>query len=39
MTDWENFTTFRPAAHHEKSLGTMLGQLVAWSAALKPLRA
>lgn len=39
FTDFENFTTFKPAPLHEKSLNTMLDQLIAWSAALKPLRA
>jgi NAD(P)H-dependent FMN reductase len=37
--DFENFTTFEPASRHEKVVGTMLDQLVAWSGALKPLRA
>ncbi|HEY0715786.1 MAG TPA: NADPH-dependent FMN reductase, partial [Polyangia bacterium] len=37
-TDFENYTTFKPAPHHEKNLGTMLEQLVAWANALKPLR-
>lgn len=38
FTDFENFTTFKPAAMHEKSVGAMLNQLVAWGAALKALR-
>jgi NAD(P)H-dependent FMN reductase len=38
-TDFEKFSTFKPAALHEKSLATMLDQLVAWSGALKSLRA
>lgn len=38
FTDFENYSTFKPASHHEKSLGGMLDQLVAWSGALKPLR-
>ena len=38
FTDFENFTTFKPAAYHEKSVGQMLDQLVAWSDALKTLR-
>lgn len=37
-TDFENFKTFKPAAMHEKSLHTMLGQLVAWAGALKTVR-
>jgi len=39
MTDFESFTTFKPAPHHEKSVGTMLDQVLAWGGALKQLRA
>src|SRR5438477_12035755 len=38
VSDFENFTTFKPSSHHEKSMGTMLDQVVAWGAALKQLR-
>jgi NAD(P)H-dependent FMN reductase len=38
FSDFENYTTFKPAAHHEKSVNAMLDQLVAWSGALAPLR-
>jgi NAD(P)H-dependent FMN reductase len=38
FTDFENFTTFKPAPTHEKNLNTMLDQLIAWSGALAPLR-
>lgn len=38
FTDFENMRTFKPAAHHEKSINSMLDQLVAWSGALQPLR-
>jgi NAD(P)H-dependent FMN reductase len=38
FTDFENYTTFKPAAYHEKSVGQMLDQLIAWAGALKPLR-
>jgi NAD(P)H-dependent FMN reductase len=38
FTDFENYTKFKPAAHHEKSLSQMLDQLIAWSGALKTLR-
>ena len=38
MTDFENFTTFKPHLHHEKHLGTVLDQVVAWGGALKQLR-
>ncbi len=37
-TDFENFTTFKPAAMHEKSVGAMLDQLVLWSRALQTVR-
>ncbi|MGE0548297.1 MAG: NADPH-dependent FMN reductase [Kofleriaceae bacterium] len=37
-TDFENLTTFKPAAHHDKSVTEMLDQLIAWGTALKPLR-
>ena len=37
-TDFENFTTFKPAAAHEKSANAMLDQLVAWGGAMKTLR-
>jgi NAD(P)H-dependent FMN reductase len=37
-TDFENFAVFKPAPSHEKVLGTMLDQVIAWSGALKTLR-
>ena len=37
-TDFENFTVFKPAAQHEKSVGAMLDQLVSWSGALQSVR-
>ena len=37
-TDFENFTVFKPAERHEKAVGAMLDQLVAWSGALRALR-
>ncbi len=39
FTDFENFTSFEPAPHHEKSLNVLLNQVIAWGSALKPLRA
>jgi NAD(P)H-dependent FMN reductase len=39
VTDFENWTTFLPNERHEQSLGATLDQVVAWSAALAPLRA
>jgi NAD(P)H-dependent FMN reductase len=38
FTDFENFTTFTPAAIHDRSMNAMLDQVVAWAAALAPLR-
>jgi hypothetical protein len=38
FTDFENFSTFNPAAMHEKSANVMLDQVVAWGGALKTLR-
>ncbi len=37
-TDFENFSIFRPSPHHEKTVESMLDQLIAWGGALKPLR-
>ncbi len=37
-TDFENFTIFKPAPHHEQILSTVLSQVVAWGGALKSLR-
>lgn len=39
FTDFESFATFKPQALHEKSLKSMLDQLVAWSGAMKTVRA
>jgi len=39
FTDFENFSTFKPQALHEKSLKSMLDQLIAWSGAMKTVRA
>jgi len=38
FTDFENFSDFKPAAMHEKSLHTMLDQLVKWGTALRGVR-
>src|SRR3954469_24899834 len=38
FTDFENFATFKPAAMHEQTVGTMLDQVFAWSAALQGVR-
>lgn len=38
FTDFENFSVFKPAVHHERSVNAMFDQLVAWAGALQPLR-
>jgi NAD(P)H-dependent FMN reductase len=38
FTDFENFTTFKPAAMQEKAVDAMLDQVLAWGGALKTLR-
>src|SRR3954464_15170497 len=38
FTDFENFSTFRPAAHHEMAGNTMFDQLISWSQAMKTVR-
>lgn len=39
MTDFENFSVFKPGAHHGRSMTALLDQLVLWSQALKAVRA
>ncbi|MEV6837191.1 NAD(P)H-dependent oxidoreductase [Streptomyces sp. NPDC051133] len=39
MTEFENYTTLKPAEHSAAALDTLLDQVVAWSTALAPLRA
>lgn len=36
--DFENFTTFKPLPHQEKTLNQVFDQVEAWAGALKPLR-
>lgn len=38
FTDFENFSVFKPSAIHEKSLNTMVDQLISWGTALKSVR-
>ncbi|MBZ2208346.1 NADPH-dependent FMN reductase [Massilia soli] len=38
FSDFENYATFKPGQHHEKSVTTMLDELVSWSGALKTVR-
>ncbi|MGW4476757.1 NADPH-dependent FMN reductase [Nonomuraea sp. NPDC004354] len=37
--DFQDFTTFKPAAHQDDMLSKLLDQVVSWSTALRPLRA
>lgn len=39
FTDFENFSVFKPDARHEASLETLFDQVIAWSQALKTIRA
>src|SRR6266851_3006174 len=38
FTDFENYTVFKPASHHETAVNGMLDQVIAWGGALKTLR-
>jgi len=38
FTEFENFTTFKPAPYQEQYVNTMLDQVIAWGSALKALR-
>lgn len=38
LTDFENYSVFKPAPQHENTANTMLDQVLAWSGALKTLR-
>jgi hypothetical protein len=38
ITEFENFSVFKPGDYNIRALETMLDQVVAWSAALAPLR-
>jgi NAD(P)H-dependent FMN reductase len=38
ITDFENYSTFAPAAHHAAPLSTLLDQVVSWSGALQGVR-
>jgi NAD(P)H-dependent FMN reductase len=38
FTDFENFSTFKPAAFQEQAVTAMLDQLVSWSTALQTAR-
>lgn len=38
FSDFENFSVFKPAQYHEKSVNTMLEQIIAWGGALRTIR-
>jgi len=38
MTEFENFSVFKPGDYNVDALSTLLDQVIAWSAALAPLR-
>jgi hypothetical protein len=37
MTEFENFSVFKPGDYNLSALNTMLDQVLAWSTALAPL--
>jgi NAD(P)H-dependent FMN reductase len=39
LTEFENFTVFKPGDYNLAALDTLLDQVIAWSTALAPLRA
>jgi NAD(P)H-dependent FMN reductase len=38
LTEFENFTVFKPSEYNHGALATLLDQVIAWSSALAPLR-
>jgi len=38
ITDFENYTVFKPGPQHEAAVNTMLDEVIAWGGALKGLR-
>lgn len=38
FTDFENFTTFKPQEHHDKTVHLVADEVIAWGGALKALR-
>ena len=38
LTEFENFSAFKPGDYNLAALDTLLDQVIAWSAALAPLR-
>ncbi|GAA0700484.1 hypothetical protein GCM10010193_64060 [Kitasatospora atroaurantiaca] len=39
ITEFENYSVFKPGAYNVPALNTLLDQVIAWSTALAPLRA
>jgi NAD(P)H-dependent FMN reductase len=37
-TDFENYSTFKPAPQHERTVRQMLDQVLAWGTALRTIR-
>ena len=38
LTDFEKYTVFKPAPYHEKTLNTMLDQLISWGETMNAVR-
>lgn len=38
FTDFENFSTFKPASFHEEKLNKLIDQVISWGTALKQVR-
>ena len=38
MTDFENFSTFKPAASHERTANRLFDQVIAWGEAMRSVR-
>ena len=38
LTEFENFSVFKPGDYNRSALDTLLDQVIAWSSALAPLR-
>ena len=38
LTDFENFSTFKPAGRHEQEVHRLLDQLLAWGSAMRTVR-
>jgi NAD(P)H-dependent FMN reductase len=38
LNDFENFSTFKPAAHHTRSVNALFEQVIKWGSALKAVR-